>query len=76
MGLLTFIFLKSKWLIEVGNIFAGILSIAFGVFVLYYFKKYSEKPSLDTALKGFLGGIGLIIVGIMFIIGQISISDL
>ena len=75
MELLTLIFLKSKWLIEVGNIFAGISCIAFGIFLLYYINKYNETRSFTTAFRGFFGGIGLIIVGIMFIIGQISISD-
>ena len=75
MGLLTLIFLKSKWFIEIGNIFAGISCIAFGIYLLYITYKLPDTQLSNTNVKGYFGGIGIIIVSIMFIFGQISISD-
>lgn len=61
---------------ELKNIIAGIISIIIGIYVIYFTNKNTDAQlPVSTALKGYIGGVVFIICGIMFILGEMSISD-
>lgn len=63
-------------IIKLVNILTGIVAIAIGTWAIYNaYKRPDKQLPVSTFISGFFGGLTLIIGGIMFIAGLVSVSD-
>jgi len=52
------------------NIGVGVLLILFGIFIIWYTSKRPKNTSLSLVnnTQGYIGGVGFVILGIMYIL--------
>lgn len=55
----------------VKELIIGVVSIVIGIYLVIHTYRNPNSQLTNINFKGFAGGIGLIIVGIMFILGKI-----
>lgn len=57
------------------NIFLSVINIIIGIYFVYSTYK-KPAPLISTDLKGYFGGIGFIIIGLMSLFGKLNLLEI